>query len=118
MIFTVLSIFSCTSAGNDERGKEVDAISVAYRKNKSMENGSKWSRCFRLDNGRIYFTDSLMSRDGGETLVPQTDLDLNEINGAPERAVLSSGKMFYALDGPTEFVSPGIFRGKSMEIRR
>jgi hypothetical protein len=77
----------------------------------SIGNGSKWSRCFLSGDGIIYFKDSLMSTDGGKTLVPQESLNVNEINGAPERAVVSEGEMFYALNGPTEYMKPGVYRG-------
>jgi hypothetical protein len=80
---------------------------------KSMENGTKWSRCFLNSDGIIFFKDSLMSVDGGKSVVPQKNLNVEEINGAPERAVLSTEKEFYALDGPTEYISPGIYKGKA-----
>ena len=80
---------------------------------KSMETGTKWSRCFLNSDGIIFFKDSLMSVDGGKTVVPQKNLNFEEINGAPERAVLSTEKEFYALDGPTEYVSPGTYKGKA-----
>jgi BNR repeat-like domain len=80
---------------------------------KSMETDSKWSRCFLSGDGIIYFKDSLMSLNGGRTLVKQERLNLREINGAPERAVFSTSKIFYALDGPAEYSGPGVFKGKS-----
>jgi hypothetical protein len=80
---------------------------------KSMKNNTKWSRCFKSAEGVIYFKDSLMSRNGGKTLLPQHEVFLEEINGAPERAVLSTEKLFYALNGPTEYVDRGVYRGKS-----
>jgi hypothetical protein len=61
----------------------------------------------------IFFKDSLMSRDGGKTLVRQERLNFEEINGAPERAVLSTGNLFYALNGPTEYIEPGLYKGRS-----
>ncbi len=79
---------------------------------RSMNTGEKWSRCFR-DAGVIYFRDSLKSLDGGKTLVPQEVLDLREINGAPERAVFSGEHIFYALDGPVEYIKPGLYKGRS-----
>ena len=78
-----------------------------------METGTKWSRCFLNSDGVIFFKDSLMSVDGGKTVVPQKKLNFEEINGAPERAVLATENLFYALDGPTEYVSPGLFKGRS-----
>ena len=79
----------------------------------SMENGTQWSRCFMTHDKAMYFKDSLMSHDGGTTLVKQARLNLEEINGAPERAVLSTGNLFYALDGPTEYIEPGVYRGRA-----
>ena len=78
-----------------------------------METGTKWSRCFLNSDGIIFFKDSLMSVDGGKTVVPQKNLNFEEINGAPERAVLSTENDFYALDGPTEYISPGLYKGKA-----
>ncbi len=79
----------------------------------STGTGVKWCRSFLGHDGIIYFRDSLMSTDGGKTLIPQNKFDLREINGAPERAVLSTGNQFYALDGPTEYIRPGVYRGKA-----
>jgi len=80
---------------------------------KSMGTGAKWCRCFLAENGTIYLKDSLMSTDRGRTLIPQKGLNLENINGAPERAVLATNKGFYALDGPTEYIREGIFKGKA-----
>jgi hypothetical protein len=80
---------------------------------KSMENGSKWSRCFLNADGVIYFKDSLKSLDGGKTLIRQKELNLEDITGAPERAVLSTEGLFYALDGPVRYASPGVYKGKA-----
>jgi hypothetical protein len=80
---------------------------------KSMDNGTKWTRCFVATDGIIYFKDNLMSKDGGKTLMAQQNVNVEEINGAPERAVLATEKLFHALDGPTEYVSPGLYKGKS-----
>jgi hypothetical protein len=84
---------------------------------KSMHNGTKWSRCFRFTDGYIYFKDSLMSKDAGKTLEIQKRINLEEINGAPERAVFSTDKLFYALDGPVEYISPGKYKGRSWQSR-
>jgi hypothetical protein len=52
-----------------------------------------------------------MSKDGGRTL-SRSDT-CGRINGAPERAVLATEKCLYALDGRAEYVSPGVYRGRS-----
>jgi hypothetical protein len=80
---------------------------------KSMGNDTKWTRCFYTADGILYFKDHFMSRDGGKTLVIQKDIDVEEINAAPERAVLVTKELFYALDGPTEYMKPGVYKGKS-----
>jgi hypothetical protein len=104
---------------NCQHIQKVNEVSADYQpgveegKINSMENGTKWSRCFLSNNGIIYFKDSLMSTDGGKTLCKQNNLNLEVINGAPERAVLSTGKVFYALNGPTEYIKPGIYKGRS-----
>ena len=78
----------------------------------NMDNGDKWTRCFRYSDGSIFFKD-LISRNGGRTLSELKDTLFKEINGAPERAVLIAGDLFYALDGPTVFADQGIYKGKS-----
>jgi hypothetical protein len=78
-----------------------------------MNTGTKWSRCFRSNDGTIYFKDQILTKDGGKTLMPQTVVDLHKINGAPERAVLTTGNGIYALDGPVRFIERGIYQGRS-----
>lgn len=78
----------------------------------SMGNEIKWTRCFRAADGTIYFEDHRMSKDGGKTVIAQQNIDVEDINAAPERAVMVSDDVFYALDGPTELVTPGVYTGK------
>jgi len=111
----VCLILGCRDLTRPDRSVGADLSVVAADEVKSMGNGTKWSRCFLTADGNIYFKDSLVTRDGGRTLVKQTEVNLEWINGAPERAVLSSPELFYALDGPTEYVSPGIYKGKSWQ---
>jgi hypothetical protein len=80
---------------------------------KSMNNGTKWTRCFQSADGVIYFMDHKLSRNGGRTIEEQKDINLEEINSAPERAVLAKEKLLYALDGPVEYLSPGVYKGRS-----
>ncbi|MFO7668020.1 MAG: exo-alpha-sialidase [Bacteroidales bacterium] len=79
----------------------------------SMENDNKWTRCFQMGDGTIFFEDHRISKDGGKTVTTQDDIDVEAVNGAPERAVLVRGDLFYALDGPTKMVTPGIYAGKA-----
>ena len=109
------------AGGNDERGplrawfnmQPAPMAQIEGGKINSTRTGSKWCRSFMTGNGTIYFKDSLMSTDGGRTVIPQTKLNMTSINGAPERAVLSAGNLFYALDGPVEYVRSGVYRGKA-----
>lgn len=73
-------------------------------------DSGRWTRSFRAADGALYLKGKLLSRDGGRTLQPQTGIDVEDINGAPERAVFARKGMFYALDGPVEFVSPGVYQ--------
>lgn len=113
MIVTMYLTAGCRGLPENNNRIIPDRSDVAVGEIKSMENGSKWSRSFLGANGIIYFKDSLISRDKGKTLVLQEDINLNEINGAPERAILSTEKLFYALNGPTEYIGPGVYNGKS-----
>ncbi len=79
----------------------------------SMENGIKWTRCFSAADGTIYFEDHKMSKDGGKTIIAQHAIEVEDINAAPERAVLVSENSFYALDGPTKMITPGVYKGKA-----
>jgi len=79
----------------------------------SMNNGTKWTRCFQISDGTIYFKDHKKSMNKGKTVMEQNHIDVEELNKAPERAVLATGKLFYAINGRTEYVSPGIYKGKA-----
>lgn len=75
----------------------------------ALDNG-RWIRSFRAADGTLYLRGKLQSRDGGRTVEPQTAVDLEEINASPERAVFARPGMFYAMDGPAELESPGVYR--------
>lgn len=110
----VVMVAMMLSAGCKNRMGSVSLPLVSVTEGiQSMNTGSKWTRCFLHPDGVIYFKDSLKSLDGGRTLVAQNNLDVEAINGAPERAVYASDSLFYALDGPVEYVNPGLYRGKS-----
>jgi hypothetical protein len=78
----------------------------------SLHSGN-WVRSFRTEDGTIYLHGKLKSTDNGKTIVPQNDIDLEEITAKPERAVLSDKGIFYALDGETTIVSPGVYGVKA-----
>jgi hypothetical protein len=97
----------------DEKREEEKSLVASIGPVQSMGNDIKWTRCFRASDGTIYFEDHSMSRDGGRTIVPQYETDAEDINAAPERAVLCRSDLFYALDGPTSMAEPGIYEGKA-----
>jgi hypothetical protein len=113
MVLTVCLTANCHRTLENDRSDNSFSDILVNGEIKSMNTGGKWSRCFRTADGMIYFKDSLISHDGGKTLIPQSIIDLQEINGAPERAVISTETLFYALDGPTKYIRPGVFTGKS-----
>ena len=73
-----------------------------------LDNG-KWIRCFRTNDRTIYFRGHFKSTDGGITIVPQIDTSVDDINAAPERAVLSLKSMFYAAGGYARIVQHGVY---------
>lgn len=77
-----------------------------------MKTENKWIRCILASNGTIYLKDSTKSIDGGKTFISHDDIDIEDIIAQPERAVLSKPEIFYALNGPTKIVSPGVFSVK------
>jgi hypothetical protein len=106
----VVKTWFCIS---DEKQAEEGSMVKDISPIQSMENDVKWTRCFRAADGGIYFEDHRMSRDGGKTVVVQHEVDVEDINGAPERAILVRDDLFYALDGPTRVVKPGIYEGRA-----
>ena len=73
----LLSIFMCCTVLNCGHPKDKntqytqDKAVLETGQIKSTETGAKWSRCFLSGDGIIYFQDSLMSLDGGRTLIKQ-----------------------------------------------
>ena len=113
-LFTVSVVLLILPVGKFKKTDYSEMKPIAYITDiKSMNNGSKWTRSFLSSGGIIYLKDHMMSRDGGNTLIEQNDIDLEEINRQPERAVLVNKNLFYALDGPTVFVNSGVYRGKA-----
>lgn len=77
-----------------------------------MRTDNKWKRCILTSEGTIYLKDSLKSTDGGKTFIQHREVNIEDIIAQPERAVLSTPEIFYALNGPTKIESPGIFTVK------
>jgi hypothetical protein len=114
LLFAVsIILFFLSNRKYSDRGQQGKSSVTGISDIKSMNNGTKWTRCFRTADGVIYFKDHKMSKDQGTTILEQNHIDVEEINRAPERAVLATDKLFYALNGSTEFVSPGIYKGKA-----
>lgn len=108
-IITVRWWYLKNNESTEESSSNVESVSVRQ----GMGNDNKWTRCFRMADGTIYFEDHRMSRDGGETVLAQNYIDVEDINAAPERAVLVKDELLYALDGPTQIVTPGVYSGKA-----
>jgi hypothetical protein len=114
LLFAVSFILFCLSNRKyNDSNQHVKSSIAGISEIKSMNNGTKWARCFRTTDGKIYFKDHKISLDKGKTVVAQNYIDAEEINRAPERAVLSTPDLYYALNGSTEFLSPGIYKGKA-----
>jgi hypothetical protein len=75
----------------------------------NLENG-KWIRCFRGPDGAIYLRKFLKSSDGGKTFGKQNAVDVEDINAAPERAVLASKEQFFAMAGYAKPVGNGFYQ--------
>jgi hypothetical protein len=88
---------------------ERPAVVMSVSEIRTLENG-RWIRCFRAADGAIYFKGKTMTRDNGATILPQTQVDLERINGGPERAVFVKPGLFYALDGPARLLEPGRYQ--------
>jgi len=74
-----------------------------------LGNG-RWTRSFRGANDAIYLRGRLQSRDGGRTVLPQTAVDVEDVNAVPERAIFVRPGLFYAVGGRAELESPGVYR--------
>lgn len=107
----VVLLFIARKNINSNQGELIPIKSISEIK--SINNENKWTRCFLGADGSIYFKGHKISRDGGKSLLEQYTVDLEEVNGAPERAVLATGKLFYALEGRTGYINPGVYKGKS-----
>ncbi|MEZ5543309.1 MAG: sialidase family protein [Pseudomonadota bacterium] len=75
----------------------------------ALGNG-RWIRCFQAADATLYLHGGLASHDGGRTVQPQQAIDVEAINATPERAVLATPDMFYAVGGRAEPLSPGRYR--------
>jgi hypothetical protein len=113
LLFTVSIILFFLKPAAQYSNKQLQSSIAGIDEIRSMNNGTKWTRCFRNADGTIYFKDHKMSIDKGKTILDQNIIDVEEINKVPERAVLSKSNLFYALNGRTEYLSPGVYKGKA-----
>ena len=74
-----------------------------------LDNG-KYSGSFRTHDGTIYLKGQLKSSDGGNTVVLQKDIDVEELTRDAGLASISSNGLFYATSGDARLVQPGIYR--------
>ncbi len=69
----------------------------------------KWVRCFQAPEGGIYLHGNNKSVDRGMTVVSHDDCNVDEITASPEGAMLFRPGLFIALDGATDYCSPGVY---------
>jgi len=105
LLYNAEKTISCTPCDPDAQ----NAVIASVSKITSLKNG-KWIRCFRSADGVIYLKKFLKSMDGGKTFEEQRTIDVEEINAAPERAVLAKNGLFYALAGSAEIVRQGVYQ--------
>lgn len=115
LLIVVLIILLVTQRSKNSGQNEIMSISPvgSFDSIDSINRASRWKRCFIATDGSIYFKNNKVSTDRGASFREQIK-DLKGINGNPgEGSVLTTGKMLYALDGRTVYVSPGVYKGKS-----
>nr|MBC8462022.1 exo-alpha-sialidase [Deltaproteobacteria bacterium] len=70
----------------------------------------KWVTSFQSADGTIYLHGKKKSTDGGRTVVPHDEPAFDEMAKIPEGAIFCRDGLFLALDGPTHYISPGVYR--------
>jgi len=93
-------------SGNVVIGDDTNSLVKEIGARKSLENDNKWTRCFQMGDGTIFFEDHKMSKDGGKTVIPQNDIDVEEINGASSGQCLSKMMCFTHLMAPLKWSLP------------
>ncbi|MBK8088873.1 MAG: exo-alpha-sialidase [Chitinophagaceae bacterium] len=78
----------------------------------SLNNG-RWVRTFQAPDGTLYLNGKYKSIDKGKSFIHQNEIDVDEIVRRPERASVSRGKLFYALNGTADIIRPGIYGVKA-----
>jgi len=108
----IISIFLCGGICLNKKAPFIpldDKALIANIGPISCLNNGKWIRCFRTHDGTIYFRGQFKSFSGGKTVVPQKDINVEEINAEAERAVISMNGLFYATGGYARFLKPGMY---------
>lgn len=112
LLASVLMLFVSGCCNTVNREDSDSKIFAAKPEITSMGTEEKWTRCFMSSDGSIYFR-NFVSHDSGKTLSELPDTGFRDVNGAPERAVFVKDDLFYALDGPTSCIKPGVYKGKA-----
>lgn len=103
----------CFSQQRSERIYEASAAPVIQTIS-SVDSLSKgrWVRTFRASDGTLYLNGGYKSTDNGISFTLQNEINVDEITRRPERASISAGKLFYAANGITELITPGVYSVK------
>lgn len=109
LIFSAGSFYFGFQKRNQLSGTENNCTISVTGQRLIIEGGKKWNRCLLAPDETLYFSDNIKSTDGGKTFVAHKDIDINPLIAQPERAILSSKDIVYALDGPTKIESPGVY---------
>ena len=68
-----------------------------------------WARSFQDLGGTIYLQGDKKSTDGGKTFVDHNGPSFEEILRIPEGVIHNRSGFFYAVDGPVDLKSPGVY---------
>ncbi len=104
---------SCFTQKRGERIYQASALPVIETiSSVDSLNSGRWVRTFKASDGALYLNGGYKSTDGGKSFALQNEINVDEITRRPERASISAGKLFYALNGFTELITPGVYKVK------
>ena len=72
-----------------------------------------WARSFQGLDGTIFLQGEKKSTDGGKTFVDHSGPSFEEILRIPEGVIHNRSGLFYAVDGPVDLKSPGVYSVKA-----
>lgn len=113
--FLLLLIFYSGIAQNKGLALYEDAPSPIVIKISMPDSTSsgRWSRTLRATDGALYMHGKNKSVDNGKSFFNYSNIDIEEIVRRPERASVSDGNLFYAINGQTDIIAPGVYGVKT-----